>query len=159
MSDNLKVYAEMDDTALVEKEAEWKDRLATMNAETARIDRGITSVMRKAATAARAMGSLVKVFAKHLPKGMQSMVNASVELVEQAVVTLSTVAIAYGSGLVTAPLAIAVSIAALAMSSMGMAAALDAQHAVDSATQQMVSDWLTVSYAINTLTGLLDGGF
>jgi len=157
MSSNLKVFGEMDVTGLVETEAEWKARLRALDEEGHRVERGLASVTRKAASAAHAIGNLIKVFAKHLPEGMQSIVDAGVELVVTSVVTLDTVAIAYGSGIVTAPLAVAVSLASLAMASMGMAAALDAQTRLDSATQQMVSDWMQVSQSINTLTGLLGG--
>jgi hypothetical protein len=148
------------DTSEAEKtEAEWQDRLTKLNREAQAVDKALHETVRKAARAAAAVGKLITVFAKVLPESLQSIVNAAVDLVTTAAVTLYTVATAYGSGGVTAPLAIAVSIAALAMSSMGMAAALDAQHAVDSATQAMVSDMMAVNQAINEIIGLLGGSF
>lgn len=133
-------------------------KLASINIDARETSAIIRQVTRQAQRVVSAVVVVIRAFARHLPKGMQAIIQAGVILVQETLATLQAVSGAYASGGVTAPLSIAVSVAALAMAGLAMAAALNADREVMAAAEEMRYSVLGVNTIMANLTAVLRSG-
>jgi len=115
-SEDFNIKLHVDDSEAVEKEAQWRERLARLNREVDLFETQVRVASVRGLSAMGATVSFINAIAGYFPHAITPMFQAVGAALTTTIASLHAIAAAYAAGGVTAPLAAIVEGAAIGLS-------------------------------------------